>query len=92
MGANRPGGGVRGAGDFQRMLDQTPAVTLAELHKGDAVSILATEGTTSSGGIVVKLYSGVEPILEAAPSGSQAMTLAPWSLGGAPGGEGGGNQ
>jgi|SRR5579863_9309816 len=91
IGANRPGGGTRGAGEFQRMLDQTPPVTLAELHKGDAVSILATEGTTSSGGIVVKLFSGVEPILEAAPSGSQAMTLAPWSLGGTPGGEGGGN-
>jgi hypothetical protein len=24
---------------------------------------------------------GVEPILAAAPSGSQAMTLSPWSLG-----------
>jgi hypothetical protein len=32
------------------------------------------------------MLSGVEPILEAAPS--QAMMLTPWSLGGAPTGEG----
>ncbi len=82
-GAARPGGGF----DFQRLLDQTPPVALADLHKGDAVAILATEGTPSGGSTVIKLFSGVEPILQAAPSGSQAMMLAPWSLGGAPGGD-----
>ncbi len=76
--------GGAGGGGFQRMLDQTPAITLSDLHKGDALAILATEGTASSGGTVIKLYSGVEPILEAAPN---AMMLAPWSLGGAPGGD-----
>ncbi len=84
------GGGARSGGggfDFQRLLEQTPPVALADLHKGDAVAILATQGTSSSGSTVVKLFSGVEPILEAAPSGSQAMMLAPWSLGGAPGGD-----
>jgi len=82
-------GGTRSGGGsgLQRMLDQTPAVKLADLHKGDALAILATEGTLSSGGTVIKLFSGVEPILEAAPGGSQAMMLAPWSLGGAPGGD-----
>ena len=85
------GGGQRqgGAGGFQRMLEQTPAVTLDNLHKGDVVAILATEGTASTGGTIIKLFSGVEPILTAAPSASQAMMLTPWSLGGgAPGGEG----
>ncbi|HKH99683.1 MAG TPA: DUF5666 domain-containing protein [Candidatus Sulfotelmatobacter sp.] len=82
------GGGTRGGGasGFQRMLDQTPPVTLAGLHKGDALAILATEGTAANGGTIVKLYSGVEPILEAAPN---AMMLAPWSLGGAPNGDSG---
>lgn len=84
-GGARPGGGF----DFQRLLDQTPAVALADLHKGDAVVILATEGTPSGGSSVIKLFSGVEPILQAVPSGSQAMMLAPWSLGGAPGGDSG---
>jgi uncharacterized membrane protein YgcG len=84
------GGGARSGGggfDFQRLLDQTPPVALADLHKGDAVAVLATQGTPANGSTVIKLFSGVEPILQAAPSGSQAMMLAPWSLGGAPGGD-----
>jgi hypothetical protein len=89
-GAGGFGGGRSGGGfDFQRLLDQTPAVALADLHKGDAVAILATEGSPSGGSAVVKLFSGVEPILQAAPSGSQATMLSPWNLGGAPGGEAG---
>src|SRR5580693_188759 len=41
------GAGTRPAGgsDFQQMLSHTPAVAVADLHKGDAVVILATEGT-----------------------------------------------
>lgn len=83
-GGARPGGG---GFDFQRLLEQTPPVALADLHKGDAVYVLATEGTPSGGSTVITLVSGIEPILQAAPSGSQAMMLAPWSLGGAPGGD-----
>jgi co-chaperonin GroES (HSP10) len=83
------GGGMRpgGAPDFQQMLNRMPAVTLEDLHKGDAVMIVATEGSSVSAGTAITLLSGVEPILEAAPSGSQAMMLAPWSLGGAPTGD-----
>jgi hypothetical protein len=89
-GGGNPGGArPGGAFDFQRLLDQTPAVTLADLHKGDAVYVLTTEGTSSGGSTVIKLVSGVEPILQASPNGSQAMMLAPWSLGGAPGGDAG---
>jgi Domain of unknown function (DUF5666) len=83
-----PGGGARsgGAPDFQQMLSQMPVVTLADLHKGDAVMIVATQGTASGGATAITLVSGVEPILQAAPNGSQAMMLAPWSLS-APGGD-----
>jgi hypothetical protein len=89
-GGGNPGGARSGgAFDFQRLVDQTPAVTLADLHKGDAVYVLTTEGTPSGGSTVITLVSGVEPILQAAPNGSQAMTLAPWSLGGAPAGDAG---
>jgi hypothetical protein len=85
------GGGSRqgGAPDIQQMLNRMPAVTLADLHKGDAVLIVTTLGSTTEGGTAITLLSGVEPILQAAPSGSQAMMLAPWSLGGAPGGDAG---
>lgn len=74
-----------GAPDFQQMLNRMPTVTLPNLHKGDAVLIVATQGSTSSS-TAITLLSGVEPILQAAPS--QAMMLTPWSLGGSPGGEG----
>jgi hypothetical protein len=81
-----------GAPDFQQMLGRMPAVALADLKKGDAVLIVATEGSASSAATTITLLSGVEPILQAAPSGSQAMMLTPWSLGGAPGGGDSGNQ
>jgi hypothetical protein len=78
--------GVRQGGtDFQQILNRMPPVTLADLHKGDAVLIVATQGSSSGGGTAITLLSGVEPILQAAPNGSQAMMLTPWSLGGAPG-------
>jgi hypothetical protein len=82
------GGGIRRGGDLQQLLNRMPAVTLADLHKGDAVLIVATQGSKSSGGTAITLLSGVEPILQAAPSASEAMMLTPWSLGGAPTGEG----
>ena len=81
-------GGARsgGAPDFQQMLSRMPTVALTDLHKGDAVMIVATQGTPSGGATAITLLSGVEPILQAAPSGSQAMMLSPWSLGGVPAG------
>jgi len=91
-----PGGGMglgarsatrSGGADFQQMLSRMPAVALADLHKGDAVMLVTTQGTASSAGTTIMLLAGVEPILEAAPSASQAMLLTPWSLGGAPGGD-----
>ncbi|MGC1535785.1 MAG: hypothetical protein WA795_07735, partial [Candidatus Sulfotelmatobacter sp.] len=65
----RPGG----APDFQQMINRLPAVTLADLHKGDVVMIVSTEGTASQAGTAVKLISGVEPILRAAPNASAAQ-------------------
>lgn len=85
------GGGMRSGGppDFQRILSRMPSITLTDmnLQKGDAVIILATEGTATSAHTAITLLSGVEPILQAAPSASQAMMLTPWNLGG--GGQGG---
>jgi hypothetical protein len=86
------GGGSRAGGaDFQRMLNRMPAVSLSDLHKGDAVMLVTTEGSSSSPSTAITLLSGVEPILEAAPNASQAMMLTPWTLGGAPSGGDAGN-
>ncbi len=81
-----PGGPSTGEGrgrapDLQQLLNHVPAVTLADLHKGDAVLIVSTPGAASAQGTVITLVSGVDPILRAAPSAGQAMMLAPWSLG-----------
>ncbi|MGA2377397.1 MAG: DUF5666 domain-containing protein, partial [Candidatus Sulfotelmatobacter sp.] len=80
----RPGG----APDVQRLLGRAPTTTVADLHKGDAVIILSTEGTAGVG-TVITLVSGVEPILQAAPSASSAALLTPWSMS-APSGDAGG--
>lgn len=91
------GGGGFGAGqgdmraggpaDFDRILSRMPTVSLADLKKGEAVILVATEGSSASAPTAIKLLTGVEPILTAAPSGAAAATiLSPWSLGASPGG------
>jgi hypothetical protein len=80
-GSGSGGGGFRQGSppDFQRMLNRLPAVTLADLQKGDALMIVATEGSAEVPSTAIILLSGVEPILTAAPS--QASTiLSPWNL------------
>jgi hypothetical protein len=80
----RPGG----AADLQQMLSHMPAISLSDLHKGDAVIILSTEGTAGVG-TAITLLTGVDPILRAAPNASGASILTPWSLS-APAGDAGG--
>lgn len=87
-GGNAPGGIRSGRSfDLNRVVSRMPAVTISDLHKGDVVMIVATEGPT--GDVVTKLLGGVEAILQAAPSASQALMLTPWNLGGAPSGDNG---
>jgi len=66
-----------------------PAATLADLQKGDAVMIVATEGSPNGVPSVVMLLGGVEPILQASPNSNASTILSPWSLSEAPGGEAG---
>jgi hypothetical protein len=79
------GGGSRQGGvpDFQQMLKRMPAVTLADLQKGDALMIVTTQGTANTQPTAITLLSGVEPILSASPNSNRAaMLLSPWNLGG----------
>jgi hypothetical protein len=80
-----------GAPDFQQMINRMPAVALADLHKGDALMIVSTEGTSTEASTALKLISGVEPILRAAPNANaaQAAMLGSWSMS-APSGDAGG--
>src|SRR5580658_6278141 len=65
-GENGAGARAGGAPDLQRIINRVPAGSLADLHKGDAVVILSTEGTASGPSTAIELVSGVEPILQAA--------------------------
>lgn len=88
-GSGGPGGAGRnggGGGDFQQALNRMPPATLAELQKGDAVMIVATEGGLP---LVITLLGGVEPILQAFPNSNASTILSPWSLSEAPSGEAG---
>jgi hypothetical protein len=88
-GGNGTGPHGGGAPDLQRLINRTPSTSLADLHKGDAIVVLSTEGSADGAGTAIELISGVEPILQAAPNAGQAMMLAPWSLG-APAADAGG--
>jgi Domain of unknown function (DUF5666) len=90
-GSDRPGGASgHGSGpDFQQILARAPSVTLKDLQKGNMVIVVATEGQTPESATAITVVAGVEPMLQASASGSQAMLSSTWNLGGG-GGEGGG--
>jgi hypothetical protein len=82
------GGGQAGAGamsgaagDPQQMLNRSPTIQIADLKKGDAVMLVATDGTTDV--TAITLVAGVEPLLQA-PEASQSL-LSNWSMGGSGG-------
>src|SRR5437879_2243734 len=77
-GMGRSGGG--GTADLQQMINRMPAAALADLQKGDAVMVVATEGGADGMSTVITLLGGVEPILEASPKSSASTILSPWSL------------
>jgi hypothetical protein len=86
QGAGNWHGNGGGSPDFQQMLSRMPAASISDLNKGDAVMLVATEGSASSGPTAITLLAGVEPILSAAPGGAApAMMLSPWNLGGGEG-------
>ena len=60
-----------------------PAIALTDLQKGDAVMIVSTQGDSSGVENAITLLAGVEALLTASPSASQAMMMSPWSLGSA---------
>jgi hypothetical protein len=94
QGAAGPGSGPSGRApggggpDFQQLLARAPSVTLKDLQKGNMVIVVATEGQSPQSATAITVVAGVEPMLQASTSGSQAMLSSAWNLGG--GGEGGG--
>ena len=88
MGSN--GGAMRGNGGdmLQLVLSRAPAVQLTDLQKGDAVMLVATQGSPAAPPTAITLLAGVEPILSAGSKGGDTSTiLSPWNLGGTGGGD-----
>jgi hypothetical protein len=92
-GAGGPGGsaGRSAGGDLSQMVSRLPAGAVSDLKVGEAVMIVASQADPASTTVTaVTLLSGVEPILAATPSGTPAMTLSPWNVGGGAPDSGGG--
>ncbi len=79
-------GGESGGGmDPQQLLSRAPIIHLADLQKGEAVMLVATQGDTEV--TAITFVAGVEPLLEAPASQN---LLANWSMGSsAPSGDAG---
>ena len=79
-----PGARPHNAGfDLSQMLSRLPTQTLADLKAGQAVMIVASEGS-SGNPTAITLLSGVDAILSATPAGQQPITLSPWNIGAEP--------
>jgi hypothetical protein len=80
QGGGQAGAGAQwagqGGGDPEQMLSRAPVIQLADLKKGDAVMLVATDGATEV--TAITLLAGVEPLLEA-PAASQSL-LNNWSM------------
>jgi len=70
------------------MIARMPASSVSDFQKGDALMIVATEGSATVAPTVITLLAGVEPILQASSKATPDMILSPWTLGGGGGGEG----
>lgn len=91
----RRGGGAtdaaetrRSAGaDLSQAISRMPEITMADLHKGDSVMIVASGATADASTVTaVRVLTGVDPILTANPNGGMDLSM---SLGGGGGGGGG---
>lgn len=87
QGNGRPGGpgekrGMPGGhpGNFDQMLQQMPAFSLADLKSGEPLIVVSTEGAKPDQVTAIAVLSGVEPILRARPKGSKEVVLGPWNM------------
>jgi hypothetical protein len=93
-GAGGSGGGAAGGdagsarrsagSDLSQMINRQPAIALADLHKGDALMIVASEPTPGASTLTaITVLAGVESILTANPNGGMDLSM---SMGGGGGG------
>jgi hypothetical protein len=75
-----PGGPGGGGGDLQQVLERMPALSLADLKKGDAVIVSSSKGPGDASVTAFAFVAGVEPFLAAAPRTAGQVNLGSWNL------------
>lgn len=70
-----------GGNALARALAASPEIHVSDLHKGDAVMVVATSGSPDSA-TAIRVVTGIEAMLQASAKGSQSMFSSAWSLGG----------
>ena len=83
------GRGGRGGGrplDLGKVVDQAPVITLADLKPNEPIVVAGAATDDLSKMRALKLISGVDPILRAAPQNGTDPLAGNWSLGGEGGG------
>jgi hypothetical protein len=73
-------GGPGGGGDLQQVLERMPALSLADLKKGDAVIVSSSKGPGDASVTAFAFVAGVEPFLAAAPRTAGQVNLGSWNL------------
>ena len=75
---NTSGSGGRSAGaDLSQMIARLPTITLADLHKGDAAMIVASESSPGATTVTaVTVLTGVDAILTANPNGGMDLSMS----------------
>jgi Cu/Ag efflux protein CusF len=76
--AGGPDGARRSAGaDLSQMMGRLPTIKLADLHKGDAVMIVASEPSPGASTLTaITVLTGVDPILDANPNGGMSLSMS----------------
>jgi hypothetical protein len=85
------GRGGRGGGrplDLGKVVDQAPVITLADLKPNEPIVVAGAATDDLSKMRALRLISGVDPILRAAPQNGTDPLAGNWSLGGEGGGGG----
>jgi hypothetical protein len=78
-GAGQGGGGMRrsASADLSQMIATFPAITPEDLHKGDAVMIVASDPTPGATTVTaITVLTGVDPILTANPNGGMSLSMS----------------
>jgi hypothetical protein len=71
------------------VVDQAPVITLADLKANEPIVVFGAATDDLSKLRALRLISGVDPILRAAPQNGSDPLAGNWSLGGEGGGGGG---